>query len=238
MPVSPVPIYLGWAGLIVGSLGLGAQHLLSGSSGSAINTTAEQPLFARSVEEASLPATGWPTQHVGVAHYNPMVELLTTPARSAQSMQLPAAEPSQTVGQSQSEQHAPREVVRDLSQTRQSRRSRNQRNRHDARANEETVSNEQVDPRAARAEVDGRKADRRESRSRRSERRYRDRDDSADTHMRSDRRRVETEDERPPAGERRVVREEIREPEPRVVRGPEPRDGGFTPFRMFGIFDR
>ena len=45
-------------------------------------------------------------------------------------------------------------------------------------------------------------------------------------------------DRRQRDGERVVVREEIREPEQRVVRGPEQRDGGFSPFRLFGIFDR
>jgi hypothetical protein len=40
-----------------------------------------------------------------------------------------------------------------------------------------------------------------------------------------------------------VVREETREPEQRVVRGPEQRgleqrDVGFSPFRLFGIFDQ
>ncbi len=46
-------------------------------------------------------------------------------------------------------------------------------------------------------------------------------------------------DRRARDGERRVVvREETREPEQRVVRGPEQREVGFSPFRLFGIFDQ
>src|SRR5215213_10260203 len=82
MLASPVPIYLGCAGLIVGSLGLGAQYMLGGNSVSATNAETEQPLFARSVEEASLPASNWSSQNPNVAHHEPMVKLLTTPSRS------------------------------------------------------------------------------------------------------------------------------------------------------------
>ena len=234
MPGSPVPIYLGCAGLIVGSLGLGAQHMLGGNSVSATNTT-EQPLFARSVEEASLPATGWPSQNVSVAHYEPMVELLTTPARSTQP---PAGgrrsrrrAPPMAQQPQQEPRAAPREIVRDLSQPqgRQSRRARDTR--------ETAASTEQADPREARTQERQRNAaqaetDKRDGGSRRSERRYRDRDDAEAVDMRS------RPDRRQRDGERVVVREEIREPEQRVVRGPEQRDGGFSPFRLFGIFDR
>ena len=69
MLTSPLPIYLGCAGLIVGSLGLGAQHMLGGSSAPVpTNAAQEQPLFARSVEEAALPATHWPSQNPEVAY--------------------------------------------------------------------------------------------------------------------------------------------------------------------------
>ena len=234
MPGSPVPIYLGCAGLIVGSLGLGAQHMLGGNSVSATNTAAEQPLFARSVEEASLPATGWPSQNASVAHYHPMVELLTTPARSTQPPPAVAAQPERPPIAEQPQQEpraAPREIVRDLSQpqSRQSRRTRNTR--------EATAPTEQTDPHEARTQERQRNAaqvetDKRDGGSRRSERRYRDRDDAeaVETRARPDRRQRD--------GERVVVREETREPEQRVVRGPEQREGAFTPFRLFGIFDR
>jgi len=138
------------------------------------------------------------------------------------------------------------DVPQQIQQNRRSKRTRNARARDDA-----TVSTEQVDPRDAHAKADRdprsqerqrntRQVDneRRDAGSRRSERRSSNREDSepVDTRSRSDRRRVEIEDDRPRAGERRVtVREE---PEPRIVRRPEQRDGGFTPFRLFGIFDR
>jgi hypothetical protein len=245
MLASPVPIYLGCAGLIVGSLGLGAQYLIGGNPGSATNAS-EPPLFAQSVEEATLPAERWTSQNPGIAHYGPMVELLTTPARSTAASsavadpqqnpplathQVQKAEPA-----AEQPRAAPREVVRDLSQpqTRQSRRTKNQRNRNEVR--EETAApTEQIDPREARAQ-----ATRKETRG--QERRYRDRGrDEAEVvepRSRSDRRRVERDDRRLRDDERRVViQEEIREPEQGMVRGPE-RGGGFSPFRLFGIFDQ
>jgi len=216
MLASPLPIYLGCAGLIVGTLGLGAHQMLGGGSVSSKDATAEQPLFARSVEQASLPATQWPPKNVDVAYYGPMVELLTQPTSSAPA---PLADPSRVAAAAQHEQQqpardaapaAPREVVRDLSpqQAKQTKRAKNQRPRDDARSGGETAAAEPVDPREARA-------------------RYRDDADEP----RADRRGRD--------GERRVViREEIREPEPRVVRGPEQREVGFSPFRLFGIFDQ
>jgi hypothetical protein len=301
MLASPVPIYLGCAGLIVGTLGLGAQHLLGGSSGPSTNkdTAMEQPLFARSVEQASLPTTQWPSKNVDVAYYGPMVELMTQPTASvpapladpsrvavpqgtppeATQGQQPSARdvapapqsPSTTAQVQEQPRAAPREVVRDLSpqQSKQSRRARHQRQRDDARTGGETASTEQVDPREARTqetrnqETRNQETRNQETRNqerqrtaarvdterrdgRRSERRYRDRDDvdEVDARTRSDRRGREFEDRRPRDGERRVVvREEIREPEQRIVRGPEQRgpeqrDLGFSPFRLFGIFDQ
>ena len=130
MVTSPVPIYLGCAGLIVGCLGLGAQHML-GASSAPPTTVQEQPLFARSVEEAALPAARWPSQNPEVAFYEPMVELLTTPARTS--------EPSQPVASDREEAQvsAPREIVRDVprEQVRQSsRRAKNARARNEVGA--------------------------------------------------------------------------------------------------------
>jgi hypothetical protein len=269
MLASPVPIYLGCAGLIVGGLGLGAHHMLGAGSGSAQDAAAEQPLFAKSVEHASLPATQWPSKNVDVAYYEPMVELLTRPTSSVPA---PLADPSRVAAAPQQEpprdvapapqsspttvqeqpRAAPREVVRDLSAQpgKQSKRARNQRQRDDARAgNGDTASTEQVDPREARTQERQRTAtqvDTERRDGRRSERRYRDRDDAdeIDARSRSDRRGREVEERRPRDGERRVViREETREPEQRVMRGPEQRgpeqrDLGFSPFRLFGIFDQ
>lgn len=242
MLASPLPIYLGCAGLIVGTLGLGAHQMLGGGSVASKDAAAEQPLFARSVEQASLPATQWPsTNNVDVAYYGPMVELLTRPTSSAPA---PLADPSRVAapqetahGQqpsardvasapqsspstapAQESRAAPREVVRDLSpqQGTQTKRVRNQRQRDDARPGD-TASAEQADPRETRA-------------------RSRDDADAVDARSRTDRRGRD--------GERRVVvREEAREPEQRVVRGPEQRgpeqrEMGFSPFRLFGIFEQ
>jgi hypothetical protein len=180
MLASPLPIYLGCAGLIVGSLGLGANHMLGGGSGPSTNKDAamEQPLFAKSVEQASLPTTEWPSKNVDVAYYGPMVELLTQPTASvpapladpsrvaatqetSQGQQPPTRDvapasqsPSTTAHVQEQPRAAPREVVRDLSprQSRQSRRPKNQHQRDDARAGRETASTEQVDPRETRAQ--------------------------------------------------------------------------------------
>lgn len=267
MLASPVPIYLGCAGLIVGSLGLGAQHMLGGNSVSATNAESEQPLFARSVEEASLPAPHWSSQHSNVAYYDPMVKLLTTPSRSVppapatpqaspqQANTPPASQPAQPQAIEGAQQEpraaAPREIVRDIpQQTSPSKRNRSARTRDDA-----TTPAEQVDPRDAyaKADRDSRSQERqrnarqlhtrqvdneRRDGSRRSERRYGNRDDSepVDTRSRSDRRRVEVDEPRQREGERRVIVRE--ESEPHIVRGPEPREGGFSPFGLFGIFGR
>jgi hypothetical protein len=238
MLASPVPIYLGCAGLIVGSLGLGAQHLLGGNSVSATNATPEQPLFAKSVEEAALPAARWPSQNLEVAYYEPMVELLTSPTRSTHSS-APA-----TVAQHEQENPPvadPREVVRDLpqQQAKPSKRVKNARARNDARARDDaTASTEQPDPRDSRAQDRQRTAaqvdaEGREAGSRRFERRSRDREESeaVDIRSRADRRQRE-------AAPRAVVREEMREPEQRFGQGPERRESfGFNPFRLFGAFD-
>ena len=106
MLASPLPIYLGCAGLIVGGLGLGAHHMLGGGSGSSTNKDAamEQPLFARSVEQATLPATQWPSTNVDVAYYGPMVELLTQPTSSVPA---PLADPSRAATAAQQEQQPP-----------------------------------------------------------------------------------------------------------------------------------
>jgi hypothetical protein len=280
MLASPLPIYLGCAGLIVGSLGLGAHHMLGNGSGSPKDTAAEQPLFAKSVEQAALPTTQWPSKGVDVAYYGPMVELLTQPASSVpapladpsrdaapqgtpqetfqqapQGQQPPTRDvapapqsPSTTARGQEQPRAAPREVVRELppQQSRQSRRARDQRPRDDARSSGETASTEQVDPREARTQETRTQETRTQERQRtatqvdterregrRSERRYRDRDDAdeVDARSRSDRRGRD--------GERRVVvREETREPEQRVVRGSEQRELGFSPFRLFGIFEQ
>jgi ribonuclease E len=257
---SPVPIYLGCAGLIVGGLGLGAQHLLGGGNSVSAIDTSEQPLFARSVEEASLPTSAWPSQtwpsqNRNVAHFEPMVELLTTPARPAQPENPPAAtrdNPNQNAQRAQEEPRAAsREVVRDVpqQQTTQPRRSRNQQSRGDARGrNDAAPPVEQADPRDGSAQEQPRaqerqrastESEKREQGSRRSSRRYQEREDTEPVDERSspDRRRVEQDDRRQREREPRVVIRE--EPEQRFGRGPEYREGpGFNPLGIFGAFER
>ncbi|MBX9772884.1 MAG: hypothetical protein K2Y71_00615 [Xanthobacteraceae bacterium] len=252
---SPVPIYLGCAGLIVGALGLSAHSMLGGNSFPASNAEPNQPLFARSVEEASLPASHWPTQQPSVAYYDPMVRLLTTPSRSVapvpviatpqaglrQANPTPAAQP-QAMESQQEPRAAPHEIARDMPrQTKTSKRSRSARTRDDA-----VTSREQVDGRDAYARVDreSRQLDPRQvdserhEGSRRLDRRYGNRYDSEpiDARSRSDRQRVEVDERGQRERERRVIIRE--EPHPRIVRGPEQREGGFTPFSMFGAFGR
>ncbi len=104
MVASQVPIYLGCAGLIVGGLGLGAHQMLGGGSGSSKDAATEQPLFARSVEQAAPPATKWPsktTPSVDVAYYGPMVELLTQPTSSTPA---PLANPSRAAARQEASQ--------------------------------------------------------------------------------------------------------------------------------------
>ena len=72
----------------------------------------------------------------------------------------------------------------------------------------------------------------REQGSRRAEPRYRDRndDEAVETRVRADRRRIEQDDRHRLEGERRVVTRE-------EMRAPPQRDGGFSPFRLFGVFE-
>jgi len=223
MFTSPVPIYLGCAGLIVGSLGLGAHHMLGGSSAPPTTSAQEQPLFARSVEEAALPATRWPSQSSEVAFYEPMVELLTIPARTA--------EPSQPVASNREEAAvaAPREAVRDVQHEPvrpAPRRAKNpQKN--------ESASSDPSDRRASRERARQRAeaqddAEARKSEPRRTGRRSLEEDsDPVEIRSRSE-----------PGGRRVVIREDVG-PEQRHVRAPEQRESfGSSPFRLFGIFEQ
>ena len=222
MFTSPVPIYLGCAGLIVGSLGLGAQHLMSRGSAPVPTSAQEQPLFAKSVEEAALPATHWPSQNPEVAFYEPMVELLTTPAR--------ISEPSQPTATRHEEPTvaARREVVRDVphEQVKQSsRRAKNHRSRNESASNEQ--SDQTIRERGRqRAEIQD-DVEERNAQPRRFGRRYQDGEESEPVEMRSRSER---------GGQRVVIREGTREPE-RFARERQ-ESPGFSPFRLFGIFDQ
>jgi hypothetical protein len=227
MPTSSVSIYLGSAGLIVGALGLGAQHLLRGEVTPASTRqetsagTQQKPLlFAQSIGQAALPTTGWPAQSSSVAFYEPMIELMTRAAATSRAVAAPT-QPMQSDAMREEREAAPRETARDLrrQQTKQSTQRAKPRVRDIAAAVE-------PDPRDARAqEGSPRQFDRRSRDGREIE--------PVNTRSRSDRRRRDPDDRRYREGAPRVVVEDTREPEPRFVRLPEPRET-FNPLRIFG----
>jgi hypothetical protein len=170
MPVSPVPIYLGCACLIVGGLGLGAQHMLGGNTVvSATNSAPQPPLFAQSVEQASLPAEKWASQRRDVAHHEAMVQLLTRPVGYAAPSAAPAApqaDPSASSREAQAAgaaqevpRAAPREVVRDLAKPtrRPSKRTRDARAKDAAAEPADLVDRREARAQRRRPELDDRR---------------------------------------------------------------------------------
>jgi len=239
MVAHPVPIYLGCAGLIVGTLGLGAHHMVGGNS---VATTARvQPLFARSVEEAALPAPRWhhqnqqQQQQPGVAFHEPMVELLTTGA-SPEAAQAAAERAEPTTPQ--------REAVRQIPVPPAS-----QAPPREPAAAGEIAATASAPVKAPHVQAEAGVAARREvvrdvprqqaeQPPKRTKNVRRAKSDSETSNQRSasERRPRAPEDRRQREPEQRViVRELAREPEPRIVRAPE---SGFNPFRLFGIFDQ
>ena len=96
-----------------GVIGLGA-HIYNYSRAP---VTEVEPLFARSVEQAGLPASHWRTERLDVPYYGPMVELLTLGAsasRATTDQRQPATAPASQ------ERRAPAGAE----QTRQSRRAK------------------------------------------------------------------------------------------------------------------
>jgi hypothetical protein len=228
MATSPVPIYLGWAGLIVGSLGLGVQYFLDARTVSATDAPAERPLFARSVEEAPLAAEHWPSRERSVAYYRPMLELMTWSA-AAQASE-PSTQAQSGVVQDQRAAMA-REATRETprQQARSSKRAR-------ARAKDERAPITEPDAREARAQADV------ETTSRRSDRRSRERRDGEeiDSDYRADRRQREAEsrrydDRRYRERGRGVEIEDVPDAEPRYVAPPGARER-FAPPPIFEIF--
>ena len=151
-----------------------------------------------------------------------MVELLATPAR--------IAEPSQSAAPRQEEPPAatPREVVRDVphEQVKQSsRRAKNSRPKNESASNEssdQTIRERGRQRAGVQDDVEERNVE-----PRRFGRRYQGREESEPVEMRSHAER---------GGQRVVIREEPpREPE-RFARQPQ-ESVGFSPFRLFGIFD-
>jgi hypothetical protein len=243
MVAHPVPIYLGCAGLIIGTLGLGAHHMLGGDRVG--NTAPEQPLFAKSVEQAALPAPRWSfqnnqNQNPGVAFHEPMVELLTTGA-SPEAAQAAAAaareEPAATQPEAVREIPVPQAPAREVTAT------------ASAPVPAPRVQGEAgvAAPREAVREVPQQQAEQPPKRTKNT-RRAKTGSETSNPRSASERRRRVPEERRQREPEQRVivrevvreppgprVREVVREPEPRIVRAPEP---GFSPFRLFGIFDQ
>jgi hypothetical protein len=227
MPVSSLPV-LAAAALAIGiTFGLGAHHYLYGRNSA---TVAEvKPLFARSVEQAELSASRWPAERLDVPFYGPMVELLTLGASVShvsttdhhhQQPQL-AAEPQ--TGRATTGGDQPRRQVR------QSRRANGER-KDDGRSTE-------VNPSDAYARGDSLPQPRGSSRpednnrdGRRSDRGVNGVPPGAEDRSTWDRRRRDEQRSREPES-RASVRQEDRD------RRAAPASEGFTPFRLFGIFD-
>ncbi len=135
-----------------GVIGLGA-HIYNYSRAP---VTEVEPLFARSVEQAELPASHWRTKRLDVPYYGPMVELLTLGASASRQRQ-PATAPEPQA----------RRAPAKAEQTRQSRRAKAERSTNDMRSRD-------VDPRDAYARGDASEKSR--DRRSRAERRSRERD--------------------------------------------------------------
>ena len=140
-----------------GVIGLGA-HIYNYSRAP---VTEVEPLFARSVEQAGLPASHWRTERLDVPYYGPMVELLTLGAsasRATTDQRQPATAPAPQA----------RRAPAGAEQTRQSRRAKAERATNDVRSSD-------VDPRDAYARGDASEKSR-DRRSSRAERRSQERD--------------------------------------------------------------
>ena len=230
MPVSSSAMFT-CAGLILGALGLGG-HYLSNRDTSGKVTNAE-PLFARSVE-AGLSAGRWPAVRLDVPHYGPMVELLTLGANSGRTA---TADQSAPQGHTEAARETPRtskEAAEVRKQQKQARRPKEKRRNDDAAT--------ETDARDAYAREVPERKQRRGSTQQRD-----DEDEAADRTSRRSRSRQPEADEatdrrqegrRQQSRDRSFTRDDSRERERRDTRAPENRESGFTPFRMFGVFDQ
>ena len=230
MPTAASTMYI-CAGLALAALGLGGHYLLNRDSGKVTNA---EPLFARSVEEAGLPAGRWPAVRLDVPYYGPMVELLTIGASGGRTA---AADRSAQQGHTEAERQTPltsREAKESRKQQKQARRSKEKRRKDDAAT--------EADAREAYA----REAPERNQRPGLTQRRE-DADEADRTSPRSRNRQPEADaatDRRREEGRRQQTRyrsstpEDRDERERRERRAAENRDAGFTPFRLFGIFEQ
>ena len=117
------------AGLALAALGVGGHYLINRDSGKVTNA---EPLFARSVEEAGLPAGRWPAVRLDVPYYGPMVELLTIGASGGRTAE---ADRSAQQGHTEAERQTPltsREAKEIRKQRKQALRSKDKRRNDDA----------------------------------------------------------------------------------------------------------
>jgi hypothetical protein len=221
MLASPIPIYLGCAGLLVGSLGLGAQYLIGGNSVTKSDPAPTQPLFVQSIDAVPMTSQQWLSREHTVAFYGPMIDLMTTAAvasRHAATSAQSSTPQSDTAQEAQVS--APRETLRE-----RSRQTKPSSRRAKARTREETMAAE-PDPREARAQADAEEVVH-------WERHYRSRDDVEAVDHRS--RGRDTQRHRPRnSRERAPVEEDLRDSMPRVFRVPAPDHAGFNPPGLFG----
>jgi hypothetical protein len=218
------------AGLVLGAVGVGGHYLSSRDPAGKVKNA--EPLFARSVEEAGLPAGRWPAVRLDVPYYGPMVELLTLGASAGRTATADQPAPQATEAARETPRGS-REAVEVRRQQKQARRPKEKR-RDDEAATE-------PDPRDAYARAVPERKQRRGSTERGQDdegngttRRSRSRQLEADEA--TDRQRYEG--RRQPSPDRSFTREDRRERERQDTRAPENRESGFTPFRMFGIFDQ
>jgi hypothetical protein len=231
MPASSSKLFV-CAGLALGALGVGGHYLTNRDTPEKV--TNAEPLFARSVEEAGLPAGRWPVVRLDVPYYGPMVELLTLGASAGRTATVDQPPP-------QVPPHAARETPRGLEEAVEVRKQQKQTRRiKEKRPND-----------AAAIEADAREAyakEVQERKQRRGSTQGRDDEGEGDRAIRRSRTRQHEfeepinrrrqEDQRQQAHDRSFTREDRREEKRREVRSPENRDVGSTPFRLFGIFEQ
>jgi hypothetical protein len=231
MPTSTSTMFV-CAGLVLGALGVGGHYLTNRQT--SWNVTNAKPLFARSVEEAEFPASRWPAARLDVPYYGPMVELLTLGASAGGTA---TADQSAQQGHTGTERQTPRpssEAKEIRKQQKQARRPKEKRQNDDAAteadareayAREVPERNQRRGPTHRRDDYDEADRTTRRSRSRQPEL-----DEAAD------RRREES--RRQQSRDRSFTRDDRGERERQDRRAPENREAGFTPFRMFGIFEQ
>jgi hypothetical protein len=218
------------AGLVLGAVGVGA-HYLNNRDTSA-NVTNAEPLFARSVGEAELPAGRSRAVRLDVPYYGPMVELLTLGASAGRTATADRSAPQGHTEEARGTPRVLKEAAKLRKQQKQAWRPKEEKRRNNAVATEndarEAYARDVPERKQRRGWTPRRYDEDQADRARRSR--------PLDVHETTDRRRQEG--SRQPSRNRSLARDGSRERGRRDTRGPENRDSGFTPFRMFGIFDQ